>query len=187
MFSDVSPVDKLHDFSFYKWWDFMFNVGEKVMYSVNGVCEITEITEKTFSETKMKYYVLKPLYNSNATLFVPTENESLTSKMKKLLTRNELDKVLDEISVKEINWNKNDIERRDSFRNIISYGNVTQIIEMLKAIWLQRRSLVSRGRKLHITDEIYLRDAEKMIKEEISTVIGVEQEEVLPYIKEKIL
>ena len=32
----------------------MFNVGEKVMYSVNGVCEITEITEKIFGKTKMK-------------------------------------------------------------------------------------------------------------------------------------
>ena len=165
----------------------MFSVGEKVMYSVNGVCEITEITEKIFGKTKMKYYVLKPLYNSNSTLFVPIDNKNLTSKMKKLWTKEELDKILSEISVKEIKWNSNDVERRDEFRNTISYGDMTEILSMLKAIWLQRRAQVSKGRKLHITDEIYLKDAEKMVKEEIATVIGVEQEEVVPYIKNKIL
>ena len=165
----------------------MFSVGEKVMYSVNGVCEIIEITEKIFGKTKMKYYVLKPLYNSNSTLFVPVDNKNLTSKMKRLWTKNELDNVLVEISLKEIKWNNNDVERRDEFRKIISYGDMTEILTMLKVIWLQRERQVSKGRKLHVTDEIYLRDAEKMIKDEIATVIGVEQEEVLPYIKDKIL
>lgn len=165
----------------------MFSVGEKVMYSVNGVCEIIEITEKIFGKTKMKYYVLKPLYNSNSTLFVPVDNKNLTSKMKRLWTKNELDNVLVEISLKEIKWNNNDVERRDEFRKIISYGDMTEILTMLKVIWLQRERQVSKGRKLHVTDEIYLRDAEKMTKEEIATVIGVEQEEVLPYIKDKIL
>ena len=165
----------------------MFNVGEKVMYSVNGVCEITEITEKVFGKTKMQYYVLKPLYNSNSTLFVPIENKNLTSKMKKLWTKDEPDAILSEISKKEIKWNNNDVTRRDEFRNIISYGNVSEILEMLKAIWIHRREQLKKGRKLHISDEIYLKDAEKMIKEEIATVIGVEQEEVVPYIKNIIL
>ena len=165
----------------------MFSVGEKVMYSVNGVCEIIEITEKIFGKKKMKYYVLKPLYNSNSTLFVPVDNKNLTSKMKRLWTKNELDNVLVEISLKETKWNNNDVERRDEFRKIISYGDMTEILTMLKVIWLQRERQVSKGRKLHVTDEIYLRDAEKMTKEEIATVIGVEQEEVLPYIKDKIL
>ena len=107
--------------------------------------------------------------------------------MKKLWTKEELDMILAEISVKEIKWNGNDVERRDEFRNTISYGDMTEILSMLKAIWLQRRAQVSKGRKLHITDEIYLKDAEKMVKEEIATVIGVEQEEVVPYIKNKIL
>ena len=165
----------------------MFNVGEKVMYSVNGVCEITEITEKVFGKTKMQYYVLKPLYNSNSTLFVPIENKNLTSKMKKLWTKDELDAILSEISKKEIKWNSNDVTRRDEFRNIISYGNVSEILEMIKAIWIQRREQIKKGRKFHISDEMCLKDAEKMIKEEIATVIGVEQEEVIPYIKNILL
>ena len=36
-------------------------------------------------------------------------------------------------------------------------------------------------------EELYKDEVEKIIKEEISTVIGVEQDEVIPYIKNKIL
>lgn len=165
----------------------MFEVGEKVMYSVNGVCEITDITEKVFGKTKIKYYVLKPVYNDKSTLFVPVENENLVSKMKKLWSSDKLDKVLDEISHKEVSWNSNDVARKEEFRNTISYGNVEDILVLLKLIWQQRCAQISKGRRLHISDEMYLRDAERMIKEEIATVIGISQDEVIPYIQDKIL
>lgn len=165
----------------------MFEVGEKVMYSVNGVCEITDITEKVFGKTKIKYYVLKPVYNDKSTLFVPVENENLVSKMKKLWSSDKLDEVLDEISHKEVSWNSNDVARKEEFRNTISYGNVEDILVLLKLIWQQRCTQISKGRRLHISDEMYLRDAERMIKEGIATVIGISQDEVIPYIQDKIL
>lgn len=165
----------------------MFEIGEKVLYSVNGVCEITDITEKNFGKTVMKYYVLKPLYNESSTLFVPVNNENLVKKMKKLMTKSELDAVLNNVSKKENNWNDNEVQRKEEFRQTISFGNISDILIQLKAVWIHRIKQNEKGRKLHITDEIFLRDAEKLIKEEIATVIGVNQDEVIPYIKDKIL
>lgn len=165
----------------------VFNIGEKVLYSVNGVCEITDITEKVFDKTVIRYYVLKPISNNEATLFVPVNNENLVRKMKRLMTCDQLDEVLNNVSVKDIEWNTNEAERKEEFRNIISFGNVSEILVLLKSIWLHRTVQSSKGRKLHISDEMFLREAEKIIKEEISTVIGVEQDAVIPYIKNKIL
>ncbi len=165
----------------------MFEIGEKVLYNVNGVCEITDITQKTFGKTIMKYYVLKPIYNESSTLFVPVNNENLVRKMKKLMTKAQLDELLNEISQREIVWTENEVQRKEDFRNAISYGNLSEILVMLKSVWLHKFEQESKGRKLHITDEIFLRDAEKLIKEEISTVVGVELEEVIPYIKNKII
>lgn len=165
----------------------VFNIGEKVLYSVNGVCEITDITEKVFDKTVIRYYVLKPISNNEATLFVPVNNENLVRKMKRLMTCDQLDEVLNNVSVKDIEWNTNEAERKEEFRNIISFGNVNEILVLLKSIWLHRTVQSSKGRKLHISDEMFLREAEKIIKEEISTVIGVEQDAVIPYIKNKIL
>lgn len=165
----------------------MFEVGEKVLYSVNGVCEITDITEKVFGKTVMKYYVLKPVYNESSTLFVPINNETLVSKMKRLMSQSQLDDMLSEISQHEVNWNDNEVQRKEEFRNTISFGNLSDILILLKSVWLHRREQTSKGRKLHITDEIFLREAEKMIKEEISTVVGVSQDDVIPYVKDKII
>ncbi len=165
----------------------MFEVGEKVLYSVNGVCEITDITEKVFGKTVMKYYVLKPVYNESSTLFVPINNETLVSKMKRLMSQSQLDDMLSEISQYEVNWNDNEVQRKEEFRNTISFGNLSDILILLKSVWLHRREQTSKGRKLHITDEIFLREAEKMIKEEISTVVGVSQDDVIPYVKDKII
>ena len=165
----------------------VFNIGEKVLYSVNGVCEITDITEKVFDKTVIRYYVLKPISNNEATLFVPVNNENLVRKMKRLMTCDQLDEVLNNVSVKDIEWNTNEAERKEEFRNIISFGNVSEILVLLKSIWLHRTVQSCKGRKLHISDEMFLREAEKIIKEEISTVIGVEQDAVIPYIKNKIL
>lgn len=164
-----------------------FEIGEKVLYSVNGVCEITDITEKDFGKTVMHYYVLKPVYNEGSTLFVPVNNENLVKKMKRLMTQPQLDNVLNDVSARDVEWNNNEVLRKEEFRNIISLGDISDILVLLKSIWLHRRIQTEKGRKLHISDEMYLREAEKIIKEEISTVIGVEQDEVIPYIKNKIL
>lgn len=158
-----------------------------MIYSVNGVCEIIDITEKVFGKTVIRYYVLKPISNGEATLFVPVNNENLVRKMKRLMTCDQLDKVINNVSVKDIEWNCNEAERKEEFRNTISFGNVSEILVLLKSIWIHRRMQNSKGKKLHISDEMYLREAEKIIKEEISTVIGVEQDEVIPYIKNRIL
>ena len=164
-----------------------FEKGKKVLYSVNGVCEITDITEKVFGKTVMRYYVLKPISNNEATLFVPVNNENLVRKMKRLMTQPQLDEVLNNVSAKDVEWNSNEAVRKEEFRNTISFGNVSEILVLLKSIWIHRRMQNSKGRKLHISDEMYLREAEKIIKEEISTVIGVEQDEVIPYVKNKFL
>ncbi len=165
----------------------MFAVGEKVLYSVNGVCEITEITQKVFGKTKIDYYVLKPIFNEASTVFVPIQNEALVNKMKKLMSSQQLDEVLDSVSVAQVEWNNDEMTRRQNFKDVISSGVVEDILVVLKTLWSHRTAQNGKGRKLHISDEIFLKEAEKMIKEEIAFVIGIEQDDVLPYIQNKIM
>ena len=165
----------------------MFAVGEKVLYSVNGVCEITGITQKVFGKTKIDYYVLKPIFNEASTVFVPVGNDALVKKMKKLMSPQQLDEVFYSVSATEVEWNNDEVTRRQNFKDVISSGIVEDILVILKALWNHRKSQNEKGRKLHISDEIFLKEAEKMIKEEISCVIGVEKEDVIPYVQNKIM
>ncbi len=157
------------------------------MYSVNGVCEITQITEREIGKKKIRYYVLKPVYNDTSTVFVPTDNENLVKKMKKLITSSQLDDVINDLSKRNVKWNSDDVLRKQEFRNIISLGNISDILVVLKSLWLHSLDQMNKGRKLHLSDEIFLKDAEKMVKEEISCVIGVDRDDIIPYIKKKII
>ena len=39
----------------------MFNVGDIIIHSAHGLCEIDDICEKTYGDTTRTYYVLHPL------------------------------------------------------------------------------------------------------------------------------
>lgn len=64
----------------------MYSIGEIVLYGSNGVCEITEITTKKIGKDSIEYYVLKPVCSDSSTLFVPTQNEMLVSRMRVVLS-----------------------------------------------------------------------------------------------------
>ena len=67
----------------------LFNIGDMVVYGSQGVCKIDAIQEKQIGKAVMNYYVLKPVFNENTSVFVPVENATLTSKMQDLLTRSQ--------------------------------------------------------------------------------------------------
>ena len=72
----------------------MYSIGEIVLYGSNGVCEITEITTKKIGKDSIEYYVLKPVCSDSSTLFVPTQNEMLVSRMRAVLSSDEIKDIL---------------------------------------------------------------------------------------------
>ena len=60
----------------------MFQKNDTVVYGVHGVCKIDDITKKEFMGSQKEYYVLKPISDSAATLYVPIHNEKLLEKMR---------------------------------------------------------------------------------------------------------
>ena len=67
----------------------MFQVNDMVLYGTNGVCRVVDIDERDCGGRMVEYYILKPIYASNSTVFVPVNNEKLTSKMRYVLTEAE--------------------------------------------------------------------------------------------------
>ena len=80
----------------------MYSIGEVVLYGSNGVCEITEITTKKIGKDSIEYYVLKPVCSDSSTLFVPTQNEMLVSRMRVVLSSDEIKDILSQKTDNEI-------------------------------------------------------------------------------------
>ncbi len=156
----------------------MFCVGQTVLYGSNGVCMVDDVTEKRIGKTKMQYYVLKPLCNNTSTLFVPTANQQLVSKMRRILTEDEAEAILRDLPPCG-DWNDNKQERSEQFRAIITEGSCVELIRLIRLVCTHGQEQLAGGKRLHITDERFLKEAEKMICEEFSLVLHISRDEVL--------
>ena len=96
----------------------MYSIGEIVLYGSNGVCEITEITTKKIGKNSIEYYVLKPVCSDSSTLFVPTQNEMLVSRMRVVLSSDEIKDILSQKTDNEI-WIDNKAERCEKIKEIM--------------------------------------------------------------------
>ena len=156
----------------------MFCVGQTVLYGSNGVCMVDDVTEKRIGKTKMQYYVLKPLCNNTSTLFVPTANQQLVSKMRRILTEDEAEAILRDLPPCG-DWNDNKQERSELFRAIITEGSCVELIRLIRLVRTHEQEQLAGGKRLHITDERFLKEAEKMVCEEFSLVLHISRDEVL--------
>ena len=159
----------------------MFSVGQNVLYGTNGVCVVNDITEKKVGKVSMEYYVLKPLDTNFSTLFVPTGNENLVKKIRTVMTKDMINDILSHLP-EPGEWNDNKQERSEQFKEVISNGDFTELIRMIRLIYKHSDELTKLGRHLHMSDERLLKEAEKMVTEEIEFVLDVDKQQAIEMI-----
>ena len=73
----------------------MFQVGDYVICSNKGVCEVENITALNISgvDKEKQYYILKPLYSAGSTVYVPVESQK-EPMMRKVLERTEAERLI---------------------------------------------------------------------------------------------
>ena len=57
---------------------------------------------------------------------------------------------------------------------------------MIKALYRHQETRQAQGRKLHVSDERFLKEAERTLYDEFALVLNIEQDQVLPFILEQI-
>lgn len=164
----------------------MFNVNDTVVYGSQGVCVVTSITEKRISGTMKKYLVLQPVYDSRNTIFVPMDNELLCSRLRPVLSEKEVNKIIDDIPQAELILIEDETERKEQYRKILSSGNREEISRLIKTLRRVRSEKKDAGKKLHTSDEYFLKEAEKLLYDEIATVFKIKPDEVISLIEERL-
>lgn len=160
----------------------MFNANQVVLYGSNGVCKITEITNKKVGNDSIEYYVLKPMCSNTSTLFVPTQNEQLVGKMRDVMDADEIYDILKNLKEEDNVWIDNKNDRFLACKEIISHGDGVELVKLIRQLHNHETQQNSKGKKLHIADERFLKEAEKMVCDEFSLVLDIERDEVMPLI-----
>ncbi len=164
----------------------MFKIDDIVQYGSDGVCRITEITTRELRDKKIDYYVLKPVFNPNATLFVPLNNESLTGRMRYTMTAEEISGMIKEAFASECEWIANDNDRQLRCKEIIAGGNSPALVRLIKALRIHRQEMIAIGKKLHMADERAVKEAERLLCDEYAVALGITPDEAGSSIKQLI-
>ena len=164
----------------------MRQIGEVVLYGTDGVCRISEITEKKFGKETVRYYVLSALYRSSSVIYVPVGNEKLEAKMRDILSKEDIDALITGLPGEESIWIENEPLRKIKYKEIITGGDRRNLFRLIKTLYEHRENQESSGKKMHMTDERFMKDAEKILYDEIAHVMGIDHRDVVGYITDKI-
>lgn len=159
-----------------------YKIGDIVIYGAEGLCKVEAITEKEFDGQKIKYYALKQLGRNNSVTYVPTNNEKSLGKMRLILTKEEIMELIQHTPEGGEKWIDNARQRQLAFKETILYGDSKDLIHMVRSLYSHQKELNEKGKKLHLSDEKFFKEAQKIICEEIAYVFEIEQEEVLDFI-----
>lgn len=155
----------------------MFNIGDTVVYGSQGVCKIDCVETKQIGKQSADYYVLKPLFNDSTSLFVPVNNDKLTSKIRDVLTKAQLDDFVKKIPDIELLTYADENQKRELYKLKLSEG-IESLAAIIKTIRHEKDFRKQNNKKLNIGDEQTLRKAEQLFYNEIAFVLSVEPEKV---------
>lgn len=160
------------------------NIGDVIIYGRHGICKVTGLQDMCVDETMRPYYVLRPVYNTGATIYVSAVSDSKKTEIRKLLSTDEIFSLVKKLSGKNFIWNKDNRKRKELYSQILADGNHTELINMIKTLQCHKKDLkdVNKNNKLQISDEDFLKGAEKTLCEEFAYVLKINREEVMPFI-----
>lgn len=161
----------------------MFKCGDKVLYGSHGICEILDIETKRVDRKNIEYFVLQPLEQPGAKFYIPIHNQIALSKLRPILSPTEIDALLNEHIAQGDAWIEDEGQRKQRYKELISSGNRAALIRMVHALHIHRRLQQEAGRKFHLCDENFLRDAEKLLSAEFALVLNISPNDVGAYIQ----
>lgn len=164
----------------------MYQIDDVVLYGTNGVCRLVDITEKDCGGKMVTYYVLTPFASENSTVFVPVNNKKLTSRLRYVLTKEELDELIDDVPKRADTWIENERQRKEYYKELLAHADAGELMNLIKTLLEHQKRVYAIGKKLHMCDERMLQDAERMILDEAAYVLRVAPAEAEAYILNRI-
>ena len=164
----------------------MLKINSVVMYGSSGICRVADIRKEKIGGIEREYYILKPAYDENSTVYVPVDSDDLHKKIKKVLSPEEIYELIKNMPDEESDWIVNYKERCEKYKEILDNGDRYELIKMIISIHLRSEYLSESGRKLGNADRTAMKRAEKLLHEEFALVLNIEPDEVIPFIMKQI-
>ena len=161
----------------------MYQAGDKVVYGMHGVCVVADLEHRIVDRKEVIYLVLEPIGQPGARFLVPSHNPVAMGKVKAMMTTEELEQLLQSETIHQDAWIKDENRRKQTYRELITCGSREQLLQMVCSLYRYRNVLRAAGKKFHMCDENFLRDAEKLLVGEISVTMELPAGEAIQYLR----
>lgn len=155
----------------------MYRVLQLVVYGVHGVCRILDLEDKVIDHKAVSYYVLEPLAQPGARYYIPSHNSAAMAKIRPLTDSSRLQEMLQDRQPQD-QWIADDNRRKQYYRQILTTVDAAELIRTVRCLEKHKQEQALIGRKLHLCDENFLRDAKRILTLEIATVLQIDEIEV---------
>ncbi|MBP3656651.1 MAG: hypothetical protein J6K32_08150 [Clostridia bacterium] len=161
----------------------MFITGDTVMHPAEGVCTVENVTSMSFSGMPARmYYVLHPATEkSSAVVYMPVERGDAV--LRRLLSREDILALIRASREQEDIYIADSRMRRDAYTKLLASGDYAKIIRMIAILHEERERRAADGRKPCATDEAILTQAERLVHQEFSRVLGLSLPDTIAFIR----
>lgn len=167
--------------------DYLFSIGEKVVYKTNAVCNVEAVETPAFvKETGKKYYKLRYLFsNGNEVVYVPVDS---SVGIRAVMSKDEAEKCFDTLrNIEAPNFEpRQPVLLSQHFQGLLSDCSVEGSLMVIKEILLREKRYTEVGKKLRQAENHYLAIVEKAVSEELAIALGREVDEIKVMIRRAI-
>ncbi len=155
----------------------MFSVGEYVVHRSNGICKVTKVAPLPveMGGDEKEYYFLTPL-NSRGEVFTPAEEGN--ANIRKVMTKKEALKLIDEVPFIEDTPIDNDKQREAHYKEAIRSNDCKELVKIIKTLYNRRMARFAVGKKSTASEDRYFKQAEDNLYSELAFAIGKDRENV---------
>ena len=163
----------------------MYVIGDRVVYGIHGVCGIVAVEQRRVDRKTVEYFALEPLDRPGSRFYVPTGNAVALSKMRPLLSAEEMETLLHSEPSRDV-WISHEGLRKNRYKELLAYTDREALLAMIVALYAYKNDLISKGKKFHMSDENFLWDAEKLLISEISYVLSMDHVKAGQYLRQSL-
>lgn len=164
----------------------MYQIGDRVVYGIHGVCVVADQEQRKVDGKLVTYLVLEPMGQEGSRFLVPTHNAVAMAKLSPMLTRESLEALISASEVWEDGWIADENRRKQLYRELIGSGDRAKLIQQIRTLYRHKKNLAATGKRCHLCDENFLRDAERLLINETAIVLETDQDSARAYLREKL-
>ena len=162
----------------------MYEIGDLIVYAGEGVCRVEEIGVPPMKgvNKQRQYYTLKPLYREGM-VYAPVDTQVF---MRPVITREDADALIDRIPEiePEVYENSNLRFLNEYYQSNLQNYTCEGLLQLIHNTRAKREVMRSRGKKLGLVDERYMKRAVDMLHGELAVALGIERSAVSQYISD---